>query len=316
MSKTSNMINMVMYLSNSGIVKTKEISEHLEIGKRQVRQYKDELEIAGIYIKSYRGKNGGYELENQKIIRNLGLTSDELFAFKHAEKFFVKDKNFIYSKDYTSGLSKIINETKDSKVITEVSIIDKGNKNAYFDKEEKYYDDIYMSILKKEKIKINYYSLSSNESRNRIIHPYGIVSYRGFNYLIAFCELRKKILDFKIIRINSLKILKNKFILDNEFSLSKHMGNDFGIVDDKAMNIELKISFPKSQIVKEKIRVSNQKIIDCDNGIIYKAKMKSRSEIISWILSLGESVEIIKPIELRNDINKILLEMLKNNKKE
>ncbi len=36
MSKTSNMINMVMYLSNGGIVKPKEISEYLEISKKYI----------------------------------------------------------------------------------------------------------------------------------------------------------------------------------------------------------------------------------------------------------------------------------------
>jgi len=313
MSKIANMINMVAYLSNRDIVKIKEISKYLEISERMVRQYKDELEQTGIYIESRSGKNGGYRLEGQKLIKNFGLTSSELFAFKHGEKFLSEDRNYIYRKDYVNGLNKIISETRDDKILSEVNFIKKGNKNAFFDKEEKYYDDIYISILKKNKVKINYYSLSSNENKDRIVHPYGIVSYRGFNYLIAFCELRNRILDFKVVRINSLKILYAKFFANEEFSISKYMNNDFGIVNDEEINIELKIKFPKSQIVKEEIKVSNQEIIDVNDGIIYKAKMKSRNEVISWILSLGLSVEIIKPLELKNEISKILLEMVKNN---
>lgn len=38
--------------------------------------------------------------------------------------------------------------------------------------------------------------------------------------------------------------------------------------------------------------------------------MKGEPEIISWILSMGTSVEIIEPNELREKIKKILEEMI------
>ncbi len=66
MSKLSNILTMLEYLSNGKKYSIKELSERLEVSPRMIRVYKDELEKAGIYIDSVKGPCGGYEL-NQNI---------------------------------------------------------------------------------------------------------------------------------------------------------------------------------------------------------------------------------------------------------
>ena len=86
MSKVANMLNMILYLTKNERVKIKEISDFLEVNTRMVRLYKTELEQAGIYIDSKKGRYGGYKLNQQKMIKNLGLTFDEINALNMAEK--------------------------------------------------------------------------------------------------------------------------------------------------------------------------------------------------------------------------------------
>lgn len=66
MSKVSNMINMLFILKDKKIHNMVELSRKLEVTPRMVKQYKDELELAGIYIDSKRGIAGGYVL-NQEL---------------------------------------------------------------------------------------------------------------------------------------------------------------------------------------------------------------------------------------------------------
>lgn len=70
MSKLSNAINLITLLSDSEYSKIDELAYKLEVSKRSIRTYKNELEIAGIYIKSKTGRYGGYKLgkENKKVI--------------------------------------------------------------------------------------------------------------------------------------------------------------------------------------------------------------------------------------------------------
>ena len=66
MSKISNVLTMLEYLSSGKKYSIQELSEKLEVSPRMIRVYKDEIEKAGIYIDTIKGPYGGYVL-NQNI---------------------------------------------------------------------------------------------------------------------------------------------------------------------------------------------------------------------------------------------------------
>ena len=66
MSKISNVLTMIEYLSTGRKYSISELSEKLEVSPRMIRVYKDEIEKAGIYIDTIKGPYGGYVL-NQNI---------------------------------------------------------------------------------------------------------------------------------------------------------------------------------------------------------------------------------------------------------
>ena len=66
MSKISNVLTMLEYLSSGRKYSIQELSEKLEVSPRMIRVYKDEIEKAGIYIDTIKGPYGGYVL-NQNI---------------------------------------------------------------------------------------------------------------------------------------------------------------------------------------------------------------------------------------------------------
>lgn len=62
MSKISNILLMIEYLTSGKKYSIKELSEKLEVSPRMIRVYKDELEKAGIYVDTIKGPYGGYVL--------------------------------------------------------------------------------------------------------------------------------------------------------------------------------------------------------------------------------------------------------------
>ncbi|MBE6157175.1 MAG: WYL domain-containing protein [Firmicutes bacterium] len=93
MSKLSNTITLLRLLQNGKKYSIKELSELLEVSPRMIREYKKELEYAGIYIESIRGPYGGYYL-NQNI--------------KLPEKIQKHDRVPIDNKEYYNLISKSI----------------------------------------------------------------------------------------------------------------------------------------------------------------------------------------------------------------
>ena len=59
MSKISNVITMLEYLSSRRKYSIQELSDLLEVTPRMIRAYKDELDKVGIFIDSLKGVYGG-----------------------------------------------------------------------------------------------------------------------------------------------------------------------------------------------------------------------------------------------------------------
>ena len=74
MSKISNVILMLQYLSSGRKYSVLELSEKLEVSPRMVRIYKEELEKAGIYIDTIKGPYGGYVLNQNTNSDNTNNT--------------------------------------------------------------------------------------------------------------------------------------------------------------------------------------------------------------------------------------------------
>jgi len=111
--------------------------------------------------------------------------------------------------------------------------------------------------------------------------------------------------------MKKVQFLDQKFEKKKDFNLEKMITPGYGFINDEWITVKLKIDFPKSYRIREKIIVENQHIelLD-DKSIIFTADMISKQEIIAWILSLGSDVEIIKPISLKDEIRKELKKMI------
>lgn len=304
MSKVGNVFKMLILLKSRGKMKINDIARELEVSERQVRRYKNDLEQAGIYIKYTSGKYGGYEYDEKDYLLELDLTEEENSVLLMALEQLKYD-NFIGYKDFELIVDKInfLKETGNNKSVANVKYFVKNIKvNCNYEREKKIWIDINAAIITRNKIKIKYNSLNTGE-KERIVRPYAVFQYKGSMYFVGYCELRQKIRDFKISRIMSYEILGEKFERTYNFNFKEYMQDCFGIFKDEEIELKLKIKYPMSQIVKEKIWSDNQEIIDIeDKSIIFKAKLRGITEIKSWILSMGQSVEVIAPSSLRRNI--------------
>jgi predicted DNA-binding transcriptional regulator YafY len=302
---------MYMLLQKNGKMKIREIASMLETDERTVRRYRDELEYAGIYIDSERGKYGGYTLRNSNFLLNLDISEKEQYSLQLVERY-LKDSQHIAAKDVSSLVIKI-NAANSIKSDAQINLYNHMAKeiisNTNPDFERKKFLDIHEAVLLRRKVRIDYTSLNSGR-KTRIVRPYATLEYKNDLYFIGFCESKEKILDFKICRINDYEILNETFEKDESFSLKKSMENCIGIYKGKEYNIKLKIRYPMSQIIKEKIWVSNQVITELeDKSIIFEAKMRGLTEIKTWILGMGANVTVLEPDEvaekIKNEINKM-----------
>ncbi|MBC8587959.1 helix-turn-helix transcriptional regulator [Paratissierella segnis] len=305
MSKLSNILNMYLLIQGRGIIKVKELAEIIEVSPRMIKQYKDDLEQAGIYIGSKRGRYGGYYLENGIDLKELSIKKEELESLKMANEI-IKSGNYLFSSDFEIFTYKMLNYQNDFEGV-DFFTKDSFKPLAMKEKERQNWNIIKKAIINKRKVKMSYKPIKSDgnqkELSTRIVHPYGTFSHKGAIYFFGYCEMRKEVRYFKLSRIESLDLLNQKFSINIKYDFKSTIRKSFGIIDDDLFHLKLKISYPMSQLVKEKQYSINQSIVEIDEDtIIFEADLKGYKEVKSWVMSMGKHAEVMEPEKLREDI--------------
>lgn len=199
MSKISNILLMLQYLQNGRKYSIKELSERLEISPRMIRQYKSELEYAGIYIDTIHGPYGGYVLNKDINIPYLNINQKDI-DMMNSICDTLKDKDT--KEGITSLKNKLlinINNQKSNKIVIKAK-----------DEELNIFNKINNAYKNNLKIKIKYYNLKHGESI-RTIYPLGMYLFQNEWWVSAYWEEKDDMRQFHLKRIRECQILDIKF---------------------------------------------------------------------------------------------------------
>lgn len=198
MGKMANMLYMIDLLNTGNKYSVSELAVKLNVSKRMIRYYKDELEKNGIFIQSFKGPNGGYFLiDNLKYYINFNKYDIDLLKYSYT---FLEHTDFKFKGEYQNLIDKADNicsvvEEK-SKFITNITKEDIGE----------LYEFLNNCISKEEKIEISYLDING-EIVSRIIHPLQLFKYKDCCYVTAYCELRQDIRHFDLNRKKIIECL-------------------------------------------------------------------------------------------------------------
>lgn len=303
MSKFSNLLKLITLLKSNDRIKRKEIAEALGVSERMVRKYILDLQEANINIESVAGPQGGYVLRGYNYLVEMDINEDEIYSIDKAIERLI-DKDF----EEINSLKKLSNKIKGNSENIESKKKDKIVR--YTDKDE-YEIELQSASITRNKLKISYNSITSGDTV-RVIHPYAVVTINDMRYFIAYCENRKEIITFKVVRINWIEKLDDKFEISEGFDIKEYMKDGMGVFRD-IVDVKLLIRKPFSHPTSERVYSENQKITwNDDESIVFEASMRGKKDIIRWILGMGEYVTVVEPEFLKNELREKLEKMLKN----
>ena len=200
MSKLSNELYMVKLLMNHKKYTINELSKEIEVSTRMIRTYKEDLEKAGIFIESIKGKSGDYILYDNTLLPNLKFSKYDIELVEQLKK---------------GNKDKVLDEKIDSllnKLKYEHLFIKRYEDTLPDDIDEKELLSLIINACKtRNKIRINYVSLNK-VVKSRIIQPCSVFLHGDEDWVIAaFCELRGEVRLFNLNRIKEYEILKETF---------------------------------------------------------------------------------------------------------
>ncbi|MGP4107753.1 helix-turn-helix transcriptional regulator [Virgibacillus sp. L01] len=316
MPKIDNMLAILWMLSSGEKITAKQFSEKLEINIRTVYRYIDTLSISGVPIISDAGHNGGYTLLNNFIEAPLFFDLEEQTSLFHAA-IFAEEAGYYGGEALNRAISKLRKysnqeqETKINQHLNSLEVISRLSSLAM----EPFLKELEQAVADGYSIKILYHKSGEEQSKYRLVDPYRIIYWNNKWYLIGFCHLRNDIRSFRVDRIESLMLTKNKFNQPENFSARDFfMKNLLPTIEEKEGIISLVINGNTSALddicqhwflghyLQE--RTSNQAVFFLEKDMIHKY-------VPYLLLPYGKSIQVIEPISLKKRLIEVLSELIK-----
>jgi predicted DNA-binding transcriptional regulator YafY len=173
------------------------------------------------------------------------------------------------------------------------------------------------AIGEEVKIRMQYYSVHSQQKKTYSIRPYRLMYFRGGLYLFAFVEEYEQIRTFAVERIESIEKTREPFEKPAEFSVESYLESAFGVVKEDPFDVEIIFNSDISEYVRSRVWHPSQQVREIGGGrITMKMHVGGEFELGAWILSFGPSAIVVSPERLRRRVETELARALENYRKE
>lgn len=283
------LIQIVFLLLRHENITAKQLAEELCVSTRTIYRDINILSIAGIPITSQKGYGGGLSLLQ-------GFSLDKSYFTQEEQKNIIQALQILKSSNYPNAdksLNKIAGLFSHN-LQSEWLEID----FSYWGSPEKERNNITVlerAIINKYVITFTYFNAELTIT-NQIVEPLKLVFKSHAWYLVAYSKRKNDIRTFKMSRIRELQITDQLFEreLPKDFSITPVYKEEYN-TPIFILHFSEKIAYKVYDEFQEKY------IKKLDDGTL---EVTFRYQLSDWtflyLLSFGEYVEIIEPVEARN----------------
>jgi predicted DNA-binding transcriptional regulator YafY len=165
-------------------------------------------------------------------------------------------------------------------------------------------------------ISFSYLKFWEEEPTDRTLEPYAIKEFKGRWYVIGKETESLQIKTFGLERMKELEISNKHFTYPLEFNVKTHFKDSYGIInpdDEEAEEVILSLTPDQGKYTKSlPLHKSQKVIIDNDEEVRIRLKIKLTYDLLMELLSYGESLTVISPDKLKDWVVGSLKGALKN----
>lgn len=292
--RESRLFRIVYYLLQNGKTTAPELAQKFEVSIRTIYRDIDSISSAGIPIYATQGKGGGISILNDYTL------DKSLFSEQEQEQMLTALQGMVATTEENSNelLTKLsglfqINSTN----WIEVDFSDWAHRTPQQDT----FNIIKEAIFQKRVISFYYFSGKGNKEK-RNVRPIRLVFKSKSWYLYSFCLLRNDYRFFKLTRIKELEMLSGTFTQD--FTPTKI---------EKQIQVEntvaVKLKFDRQAAFRVYDEFTDSITEDSQGNLYVQIDLPDNEVLYSYVMSFSDSVEIIEPQSIREQMKKRLQKM-------
>ena len=290
--KIDRLIGIITILLQKEKVTISQLAERFEASSRTIQRDIDHICKAGIPIVSMQGYGGGLSIAEGYKINQTILTQEELSAIFMG----LKSIDSISKYSHTQSLMEKFAYEKRAVLSDKNSIMIDLSSFYQVSLTEKI-DLIKQAINNRELIRFQYYSEKGESERT--VEPYFIIFRWSAWYVYGYCLTKQDYRLFKLNRLSKLQNLKTNY--EERVISEKGLNFDQYIWRD---DIKLAALFD----ISVKYRLIDEYGTECitfdsqSGKLLFENNFTNRNYLLQWILSYGDAVKIIEPLDLVDEV--------------
>lgn len=175
------------------------------------------------------------------------------------------------------------------------------------------------SIRNQFQVLFNYYKFEDDEIYEHTVNPIALKEFKHRWYLMATIANEEGLRTFALDRLTDLEISKKKAVYTTEYNIENHFRNCFGIFSPNSNEPdELILSFDPYQgkyIKTFPLHHTQEIITDTEKEFRIRLKLYSTYDLLMELLSFGQTLTVIAPLKLKEEMKMVLEKALGNYKK-
>ncbi|HVM35435.1 MAG TPA: WYL domain-containing protein [Actinomycetota bacterium] len=162
--------------------------------------------------------------------------------------------------------------------------------------EQPYLPPLYESVLRRTPVRFGYRGAAADDVRTRTVEPYRVVHRRGHWYVVGRDRDKDALRAFKLSRIQGgLKVLEGTYEIPKGFDASSHLPREgWEVGADPDVVAVLRFDPELRWWAEQNLRPSES--AEGPGGALdVRIPVANLDALVSWVIGLGERVEILEP---------------------
>ena len=175
---------------------------------------------------------------------------------------------------------------------------------------------LFNAIVDEQPLKLTYQSFKQDNEETIIVHPYYLKQYNKRWFLIAWNEEKDFMANYAFDRIKGIENAKVSY-KPTDVNFFDYFDEMIGVSKDtrtEPQTVKLWVSAAQWPYIKTKpLHGATQRLVNLDeNGAVITIEVYLNYELEQLLLSFGEKVKVLEPVELKDRIKQRLTEAANN----
>jgi len=309
LKKIDRVTAILTQLQSKPVVRAQDLANKFDVSIRTIYRDIKTLENAGIPIIGEAGT--GYSLMEGYKLPPVMFTKEEVLGFITADKLMQNYSQNSLGTHYQTAIEKVksvlrfSDRTMIQNVENQIDIYNVSPKEE--DPVKNSLPIVLESIAEKKQLKIKYQDVQGDFSE-RNIEAVGIFLEFNYWYVMAYCTLRNGFRQFRIDRIQYLQKLEIPF--HREYGSIQEYRNYSTKERVEVLLLVDKEVMPNIVNAKKYYGLIEEK--ETEKGVLLKFKTEwIENGFPRWILSFADSMEVVYPELLKENMQKLILNIQK-----